>query len=337
MVAIGVRRGYFYCQHLDGLCQEYFDNSDALQTHFEITHFPFTRINPAHRLLCSVCHCLNNFSTGPCSQCGARGSIELWVYGHFIRIPSCQRYDPDTQDLLRNVSSSSQFYSSSYAPPSVDSQWGADPNNNSSFGGGTNQGHYHYHDRDGNTYSGPPPQGFDYDPYSGSQQGSYQSRGNAYKWARQTTPIDSITVRVCCTKAVETCRRHKILLLTLALMVTISLGFTHDWIISKARLAVPRAAAGLRKHLPMIGFASVLASGAMCWCFKHLSVQRVRRAQCVSFAINVLGDLHKHTNHSPRDPVDAPYTLLLPYRRASGAGRSRLLGLIVVKHTHNIT
>ena len=279
MVAIGVGRGYFYCQHLDGLCQEYFEDSDSLQTHFEINHFPFTRINPAHRLLCSVCHCLNNYPTGPCSQCGTHGSIELWIYGHFIRIPSRRRHGPDTQDL-RNVSSSNKYYSSSYGQPSIDSQWDADPNNNGSFGDGANEGHYHY--QDGNTYSGPPPQGYDYGSYNGPQPGGYQSQGNSFSWARQTAPIDSNAVRFWYSKAVQTCRHHKLVLLTFILLVAIMLGFTHDWIISKTRMAIPRAAAGFRTHLPMIGFVSVLGSGVMCWSLKHLSVQRVRRAQCVS-------------------------------------------------------
>ncbi|KAH7390134.1 hypothetical protein BKA64DRAFT_115298 [Cadophora sp. MPI-SDFR-AT-0126] len=101
MLGIGVQRnGYFCCQHLDGICLDYFPTDEELLTHFEIAHFSFTRIAPAHRFVCLTCTHLNNDLIGPCSNCQSVGTIELWIYGNYIRSPSFQRPAPDSlQDI----------------------------------------------------------------------------------------------------------------------------------------------------------------------------------------------------------------------------------------------
>ena len=72
----GVRSGNYYCQFRGG-CHEYFDKAETLQTHFEIAHFQYTRIRPAHRYICSSCQNGNNYLHGPCSNCGLVGAIQL--------------------------------------------------------------------------------------------------------------------------------------------------------------------------------------------------------------------------------------------------------------------
>lgn len=287
MVALGVLRGFlFYCAHLDGLCPHGFDphgfeNAEALQTHFE-THFAYTRITPADRYICSYCQCINNFPSGPCYNCGSEGTIEMWIYGRFIRMPTYQHYRPDGQDFLRNNSSAPFYPAMGYGMGNmVFGLGGGMGNGNGNFTTGSmNQGGY-YDLQNDNNLGDPSSQGGN--GYNTPRSGGYPPFQGT--WTRNRAKASPFTGRHWYAKAPQTYRHHKFLLLTLLLLVAFTLLFqAHEWLLLRARKFTPTS---LLSHLnlPVFGFVGILASFATCygyWSVKKLGVQRVRRAQCVS-------------------------------------------------------
>jgi len=182
-----------------------------------------------------------------------------------------------------------------------------DPNmNNGNFGGrGNNQGHYNY--QGGNMYGRTGIQGYGWNASPGSGSGSNQYQGNFFG-ARQLARDSQYTLQIWCLKGQQKARCLNFLLLLLLLLLVVSFGFTHDWIISKARMAIPRAAASIRSHLPVVGFVTLIASVAMCLSIKHLTVQRVRRSR------------------RPRCPLHALTHTPLPFKCQSRRSESPLRG-----------
>lgn len=278
MIALGVLRGFYICAHLDGLCQQSFEDAEALQTHFE-THFAYNRITPAHRYICFNCQCMNNFPSGPCYSCRNEGTIEIWIYGNFIRGPTYQRYGPDGQDLLRN-NSLAPFFQSVYGSGSnMDFQFGGGMNNGNFTTGGMNQGGFYY--QNDNSFEDPGSQGDDNgNGYNTPRSGGFPFQGN---WAWHRSKESPSTARYWYAKTLQTYRHHKFILLTLVLLVAMTCLYqAHEWLLNKARVFTPLALLS-HPNLPVFGFVGVLASFAMCysyWSVKKLGIQRVRRAQC---------------------------------------------------------
>ncbi len=289
MIAIGVQRdGYFYCQHLDGLCDEFFPNSEDLQAHFELFHFPFTRIDPAHRYMCSSCAHLNNDTFGPCSNCLSMGTIELWIYGNFIRIPFFQRHAPDTQDIS-NFLPATLFSNTSYSFSNAgDEQWGQGGN----YGGYTNTGGYGLGGGGGggNAFGGSQ---HGYQPSNNSNYSTNHFQGNMLDRARQLATGPS-SVRVLYGKVHEIFHHHKqIAFLLLLLLVVVILSVTHDWIFAKVRQVIPRLSSEFRAHLPLRGFLGMVASFGTCLSVKQMAAQRLRHTRLVSpFHLYALEDKH---------------------------------------------
>jgi len=327
-VAIGVlRNGFYVCQHehLRGLCEQVWNDPEELQLHFELAHFSFIRNNPAHRYICFVCKGLNNYDVGLCLNCGTNGPIELWIYGTYIRTPSYPRQSSDGHDSHRFINPPGSCYqSSSFTVPTVpnmDFQWDRGMNDGN-FGGGTNQGQFDF--RDGNAYGGPGSQGYGYDPSNASGSGSNNYQGNMFGGARQMRQNSPFTFRVLYAKAQQRSRGQTLFLVFLLLLILTLFSFTHDWVIAKAKMGIPRAAAGFRNHLPMMGFVGIVASFAICLSMKHLAVQRVRRARCVSITV-ILDDLaYKCTDDTLRDLVVLCMLLRILLSRSS-AGQHQIL------------
>ncbi|TAQ88466.1 hypothetical protein B7494_g3177 [Chlorociboria aeruginascens] len=259
MFPIGVvLQGRFVCQHLDGRCQQHFNNPDALQTHFETAHFPFTRIDPPHRYQCSNCQHINTYFGNPCYYCGCHGTIQIWIYGNFIPISSYPRYPPQGQGLFGEISNSSQFFSSYAYPNMMPDIGGYTPNpnadNNMNPGGDSFE--------DGSSYADPDPDLFNNFTYDTPQSGPYNFQTHTFGGSQMT--VIPMKVRHWYTKAIQTCNRHRWIAITLAFFITIGFGVeTHDWIINKARATIPHAATRLAPSLPMIGFVGGLASFTM--------------------------------------------------------------------------
>lgn len=271
MVAIGVKRNErYYCQHLDGLCQESFDEEELLLLHFEIFHFAFTRIDPAVRYICSRESCLvmNENDLGPCYRCGSHNSIEPWIYGHYIRIPSFHRHAPDGQPIQGYNAIQPPF--SSYSFPSPNSQWDTDANGN--FTDFNTPGNFTF--PGGNAYDGSP---YDYNASQGSDNGGGQSPANIFPGGRYSSRGSDYSPQVLCIGVQQKCHRQLYLALGLCIFALTTIGFA-DWIFPKARTAfIPSV--NIHSHLPIVGFLGMLASFATCFSAKHLAG---RRAQSVS-------------------------------------------------------
>jgi hypothetical protein len=286
------RDGLFHCQHLQ-LCQQRLDTADDLQNHFAIAHFEFTRIDPAHRYICSMCHFTSLFPNDPCS-CGTADFIELWICGHFIKRQWYQRDSSDGTDF-QGYRPGSNFDSPSYGRPNINFPW--DPNMDGGHfggGGGGNQGQFNNY-QGGNSYGMTGNQGFGWNNSNGSGSGSNQYQGNF--GARQMAWGGQYSFQIWCWKAQQKGRPLKSLLLLL-LLLAFTFSFTYLWIFTKARMAIPQIAASIRSHLPVLGFVILLSAIAMCPLIRRFIF---RRARCVSITIILDHLAHKHADDVRRD------------------------------------
>jgi hypothetical protein len=179
-------------------------------------------------------------------------------------------------------------------------------NGNNFGGGGNNQGQYSH--RGGSGYGKTGNQGNWWNASTGSGSGSNQHQGN-FLGGRQMAWDGPYTFHFWCAKAQQKGRRLKFLIFLLLALLAITLGFTYDWIIGKARMAIPRATAGIRSHLAVTGFVILMASIGMCLSIQHLTVQRLRRARSVSITIILDHLAKKHADDILRD-LDVLCTLL---------------------------
>jgi hypothetical protein len=297
-----LRDGVYHCQHLQ-LCSQRFDTPEDLQLHFESTHFYFTRIDPPQRHICSACRNITRYDYGPCS-CRTPEFIELWICGHFIKTPWYQRHAPDGSDFQGYPPGSKFFDPTSYTGPNLNSPWDPSMNGANFNGGGNNQGQYNY--QGGNGYGQTGNQGNWWNASIRSGSASNQYRGNFFG-ARQMAWDGPYTFHFWDMKAHQRNRRLKFLLLLFLLLLVVTLGFTHDWVISKARMAIPRATAGIRSHLAATGFVIIMATIAVCVSIQHLTVQR--RARSVSITIILDQLARKHADEVLRE-LDVLCTLL---------------------------
>jgi len=276
MLVLGAQRnGLFHCQHLDGLCLDAFDNVEDLQNHFQYTHFAFNRISPAHRFVCLTCTHLNNDIIGPCSNCHSIGSIEIWIYGNFIRTPTFQRHAPDAQDIANWTPTT--LFSSTYTTSNMD-QWDQDLNSGN-FGGYTNTNTDNF-DFQGRNFGGSQ---YEYQPSNHSSYSTNHFQGNMFNNARQMALSHShFSARIFYGNIQDPPRHHNkhVIFLLLLLLATVILSFSHDWILTRARAALPRLAGELRAHVQLLGFFGMVSSFGMFFSAKQLAAQRGRRMRC---------------------------------------------------------
>lgn len=316
MVAIGLRNGFYWCQHLDGLCNAFFNTDEELQNHFALAHFEFTRINPAYRFICSECKHLNNGLNGQCFNCGAQGSIQLWVYGQYIRIPSYHRHAPDGQDLQRLAPYSVPF--SAISLQGFDFDLGLnDFNDNANAGGFDMQGD--------NLYGGPGNQAYNYNPSHGSDAGGSHYQGSTYGTRQMAMNIPN-TIRLGYMKSLQVFNQYKLTLLLLSLLVIITSGANSRWLLSKVQGTFPQATSEFQAHLPVIGFLAILCSFVVSLSVKYFTAKHLRRTQCVSVVI-VLDDLRRKTNEASRDDVLCMLSQILLYHSSAGHQHLILISL----------
>jgi len=253
MFLIGIHRENMWrCQFDSGLCPFAFVDQDALERHFESVHFPFTRLDPAYRFVCSACQTIRDFINEACPSCLGQASVELRLYGNRIPTASFPRVSPDGPDpFVADASSSTPLF----AWTANDAQQ-MGPNlghGNNMFQGGMNQGGYPY--QNNNMYRNNGPGGQSTQP-STPQSGGYQYQGNNLNGSPVANPL---TIRYWHTKAVQTFRDHRFLLLAVVLLFALTLIIeTRNWLITKTRTFHPQP------NLPSIGFAGVWLSFAIC-------------------------------------------------------------------------
>ncbi|PBP16635.1 hypothetical protein BUE80_DR012635 [Diplocarpon rosae] len=265
MIAIGVHRNrYFYCQHLDGLCNEYFATDEQLQVHFETVHFAFTRIHPAHRLMCSSCSSLNHDLLSPCTNCFLFGALELWVYGNFIPISSFHRYAPGPQGI-GSITPDTIFSTTSY--PNLDLQWDQDPNRGN-YGGYTDPGSYHVGEGGG---GGSVFGGSQHD-YEATNYSNYSTnyQGNMLNGTRELAK-EPVSIHILHGKARKSSQRHAHLVSCCLLVLgMITLSVMHYHVLCNDHLPME-----IRTHLSRMEFIGMKDCFGTC-----LSVRsRLRRTQ----------------------------------------------------------
>lgn len=271
-VPLGVFRQFFTCQYFDGRCGESFGTHTALEDHFETAHHPITRLEPAHRFICSGCRSMNTYQGPSCEFCRAEGRVEIWICGNVMRTPLHQRDQPDGQDYFRSELSSRAPFFSSYGALNSDSHFGPGADGLDGLNDSMNPGGYTYYPGN-NVYQNPNSQSDSSTNFGPGPSGSYRSYAN-------DSP-QTIAVPCWYSKARQVYVRYRFIFLTLSLVATmVAMAMTHRWLILKARCFNPRPV-----H-PVIGFVSMLGSfiaGYSYLSVKHLKVRRgVRRTQCVS-------------------------------------------------------
>ncbi|KAK0105856.1 hypothetical protein ONS95_004370 [Cadophora gregata] len=293
MFGIGVQRnGYFCCQHLDGICLEYFPTDEELLVHFELAHFSFTRISPAHRYVCLTCTYLNNDLIGPCSNCQSVGTIELWIYGNYIRNPSFQRHAPDGQNLDLDITNwtPTTLFSETYTTSNFE-PWDRDLNGGGGFGGGytdTNgAGDYGFDSQGGGGNGNFGGSQYDYQPSNHSSYSTNRYQGNGFGNARQLagcTPYEQSEVRIVFGKLEQhqhhaRTRQHKALIALLATFVlavfALSLLYTWPLLITKAQQTLPYFVNTLQSHIQLLGFLGMIGGAGTCFSVKTLADQRL--------------------------------------------------------------
>lgn len=286
MLALGVLRDYYVCQHLGGLCEQCFETAAELEEHFETAHFEFNRLNPSYRCICSKCHGWSSALAASCQQCHAEGLMEVWIYGNFIRTPFFQRFPPDGHDPFKMEISSLLPFLSSYEAPGTESPFGPGSGDAPGFNGGMNHGGYDYYGQ--NTYQAPNSPGHGFDVRGPPPSGSYNNHGSRSAAFQVEARSNQVGMSYWYSKAVHIYQRFKLILVPILLLVSLTafVGI-HQGLIMKLQSFQPRPI------LPAIGFVGVLASfvaGYAFWSAKDLGVQRngVHSLPCVSITSNGL-------------------------------------------------
>ncbi|QSZ37265.1 hypothetical protein DSL72_009359 [Monilinia vaccinii-corymbosi] len=156
----------YKCNFVDGDCQQSFADPEALQAHFETSHFEFTRIDPPLRCICTRCFFVN---TNYACNCG--GPVKLFVCGNYIQTTQYPPEPPTRQPNDYTVFDTPKLYSDS---PHAYSEFipGFNDNMARNFDNNTNTSLY---SNGSNMYPSPNAGGFNTYNYDSTQPG-----GNRY-------------------------------------------------------------------------------------------------------------------------------------------------------------
>jgi len=303
------RQGRFLCQYQDDkYCQHPFDNAEQLQTHFETAHFAFTRINPAHRYICSDpdCRYVSQDFINPC-QCKKLHTAELWICGNFIRVGYNERYAPDGQSPLYGGTGSSR-YTSSYGSASIGYGPGMGQDVNLYFNAGMNTGQG-FGGR--STYTESTGYSDDYN-YAAQPPSGQHGNGQGYGFRRASHHISTyftMATQRLYPKIRHACHQHKLLLFFIVLLISLTLSIeaqTH--FLGKILAVIPSLASRLHLTLsvPTLGFVGVVVSFVTCWSAKHKMGERERERE------------RERRSRPHRCPLHA----FTPLANSGGAGRS---------------
>ena len=292
-----LRQGRFWCQYLkdDKYCQHFFDDAEQLQTHFETAHFAFTRIDPAHRYICSDpdCKYVSQDFINPC-YCKQFNMAELWICGNFIRVGYDERYAPDGQSLLYGEIGSSRC-TSSYDSSSIGYGAGMGQDVNLYFGAGMNTGGQGFGGR--STYTESTGYSEDYN-YATQPPYGQHGNGQGYGFRRASHHISTLFISVTQRlhpKIRHTYYQHKLLLFFIVLLIALTIGIeaqTH--FLGKILAVIPSVVGRLRLNLslPTLGFIGLVVSFVTYWSAqrrmggKQSERDRERRSVCVIVFMN---------------------------------------------------
>ncbi|ESZ96334.1 hypothetical protein SBOR_3266 [Sclerotinia borealis F-4128] len=250
----------FRCNFLDGDCPQSFAGAEALQTHFETTHFEFTRISPFERLICTrCCRVIDDYAC----KCG--GIVKLFICGNYIRTTQYPTEPPARQphccytglptSITRSESSDSSFDLEQGLGFNVNEAQIFDSDANASlYGGGDN------------IYPGPNAGGFDAYTYDSTQPGGNRYNGYAWTFTQGAHKAATAPIRYCVMKCRQASKHQKVLIyMLLSLTIILASLQIYDWItliiISKVDLFLP--------SMPTLGFIGFLVSFITSWAAKR--------------------------------------------------------------------
>lgn len=278
MLAIGVlREGYFKCRYL-GLCNERFNDPESLQLHFERSHFAYTRIDPACRVVCKQCQYIeDNMNEISCERCRRTGQFEMWIYGRFIRSPSYWSEGGDGRDAW-GYTPTSASYAASHDGLNLDGRNDESGGFNGSLNGSPNTGNYHFQ----NFGIGPDSNATDY-PYLPQNQhqnspSNNRFQGNNYDYSYRITSHTKFP-RVIRPEIFPKTKTLGILLFLLVLSsisitLTLALSFSTSPLSDLQRLVrLPSIASmivNVKAHMPAVAFMSLVGSFGVCSSVKHV-------------------------------------------------------------------
>lgn len=242
MFPIGVWRGGFWtCQ----VCNELTNTDEELQVHFERLHFPYTRIDPAYRYVCSSCnHISDSHFTTTCSLCPGL-HIEPWIYGNYIIDAPFKPDSSDVDDMNFYDSSSAPFDQDPYSSSNYGSQY--NPHMSNGHSNGYRNDSYSYHG--GSNYGGPSSQGYGYDP--GPSHGSNSGFLNETFGARRMGMMSVEAVHNLYMTLKHRRRQYRALFLLVSLLTLVTFGLFSS---------VPLASLAFADYLPTLGLVSMAAS-----------------------------------------------------------------------------
>ncbi len=288
MFPIGVKRGYTFCCLYLGHCSASLNNEEELQTHFEQKHFCFTRIDPPQRFVCSSCLGHNQLQSDFCCKCFIEGSVQIWIYGNYIKPPSFHRQAPDRQNLFTLTSPSIPFDTASYTSSGIEFQWDLNMDDDD-LNGGTR---YTGFGNGGNGLGGAADDGFNIFPFNGADMNGDPSRGNYFTGHSSSAQGPLHNFQFAIIEARPRPPRLELISLLLLLAVAIFSYLGHIVVTSKTEATFREAIGEYHTHLPLVGLLVIAASFVIFFLFKLFSEKREQQR---TRALNVLSTFEAST------------------------------------------
>jgi hypothetical protein len=270
--------GLLYCSFFGGSCPETFSDDEALQIHFANEHFPFTRINPYYRNICTNCCSLNDYP-GLCTYCFHE--VRVNVCGHFIRIPSYPPEPPNRQPApLFRSDNNSLFYGDFNLYSDLESDLGTNTNNSQYTTDETNGDMYD----DGGAGMYPSTGTRTSNPYAydSTQPGGdrYRRYSSAISWRANRVFAGPNPHR--CFKLKQNLYRQKLLVVISTFLLLLVLGL---WTYDSLCFIFSSFAEQLMPSIPAMGFIGMVLSFLVCWSAQYLKLHRTNRHKPVSYTL----------------------------------------------------
>ncbi|KAM3065035.1 hypothetical protein ACMFMF_011505 [Clarireedia jacksonii] len=258
------------CAFFGGSCPETFLHAEDLQLHFEDKHFPFTRITPYYRNICTNCFYVNACLT-PCKSCFHE--VRVNVCGNYIRDPSYPPEPPNRQPspLPRSDDTSLcyggiDFYAdfeSDLGMNSNDSQYIADETNVNMYDDGGAGIYPNTSTTTSNQYA-----------YDSTQPGGdrYRRYSSSISW--RANDVFTTPNRHHCSEPKQNLYRQKLLIVASTLLLLLVFGL---WTYDSLCVIVCSFAEVLIPSIPALGFISMVVSFLLCWSAKYMKLHRMKR------------------------------------------------------------
>ncbi|KAB8296325.1 hypothetical protein EYC80_009092 [Monilinia laxa] len=260
----------YKCYFLDGDCQQYFADPEALQVHFETAHFEFTRIDPPLRCICTQCFSVNN----NCS-CSCGGPVKLFICGNYIQTTQYPPEPPTRQPYNYTEFNTPTVYPDlSYSYSDFEQGLGFNVDAAHNFENNYNARLY---GNGSNIYPSPNVGGVDAYTYDSTQPGGNRYNGYAWTLTRGANNATAALIRYCVKRFRRTPKHQKSLMSILLFLILIVVSFQLcHWITSTIILKSDQ----FLPTLPTVGFIGLIISFITNWAARDTySICKSRRCK----------------------------------------------------------